>query len=206
MTIKYILSKIIKKYLLLSSINNSDIHKSSRICAACNVQDTILGRYSYIGSYCTVVNTKIGSFCSIADNCIIGGASHPLNWVSTSPIFYDGHNVMGVNLTNNKYTKFKETIIGNDVWIGSNSLIKGGVTIANGAVIAMGSIVTKDVDPYAIVAGNPAKLIRLRFDENTVSKLLSSKWWDLSDYHLRMSANTFTDVYSFIEHFNKEYN
>lgn len=135
-----------------------------------------VGRYSYIyGS--SAAKTKIGAFCSIAAGCSIGGGSHPTDWVSTSPVFYKGKNVLKKNFAQSEYEEFRETVIGNDVWIGAKCLIKGGVTIGDGAVIGMGSVVTYDVPPYEIWAGNPARCIRKRFDEETVQKLLEMQWW-----------------------------
>ena len=96
MQIKYLVSKLMKK-LYMPAIKNSILHKSSKVTSASHIVSTILGKYSYIGNNCTIVETEIGSFCSIADNVIIGGASHPLDWVSTSPVFYQGKNILSKN-------------------------------------------------------------------------------------------------------------
>ena len=102
-----------------------------------------------------------------------------------------------MNFSNNDYNPYKETVIGNDVWIGTHCLIKSGVTIADGAVIGMGSVVTKDVGPYEIWAGNPAKLIRKRFDDETIDKLLKSQWWNWDDRKIQKCADSFNSVESF---------
>jgi acetyltransferase-like isoleucine patch superfamily enzyme len=121
-------------------------------------------------------NLKIGSFCSISSNVnILLGGNHRTDWVTTFPfsVLWEGfQNIVGHPSTNG------DVIIENDVWIGTGVTILSGVTIGNGAVIGAGSIVTKNVDPYAIVAGNPARLIRKRFDDEIINKLLEIKWWE----------------------------
>src|SRR5690606_33723124 len=117
MKLSYIISKLIKK-MNIPAIKNSQIHKTSKVCSFSHIVDTKIDRYSYVGNNCTIINSKIGKFCSIADNCIIGGASHPIEWVSTSPVFHSGRNIMRKNFAKHKYISSKETIVGNDVWIG----------------------------------------------------------------------------------------
>lgn len=119
-----------------------------------------MDRYSFCGYNCEMINVEIGSFCSIANGVVIGGEMHPLEWISTSPVFYEGRDSIDMKFSEHKRKKGLKTIIGHDVWIGQNSLIKQGIKIGNGAVIGMGSVVTKDVAPYSIVAGNPTKLIK----------------------------------------------
>jgi len=119
---------------------------------------------------------EIGKFCSIANNVTIFlGGEHRSDWVSTYPF--------NVLLKSYSYIKGHpsskgDVIICNDVWIGSGVLILSGVTIGDGAIIGANSVITKDVEPYSIVGGNPAKLIKYRFDKKTIKKLLEIKWWD----------------------------
>lgn len=94
-----------------------------------------------------------------------------MSWVSTSPIFHEGNNVLRKHFAEHRVSREENTIIGNDVWIGDNAMVKAGITVANGAVIGMGSVVTKNIGPYEIWAGNPARLIRKRFGEETIKKL-----------------------------------
>lgn len=139
-----------------------------------------MGRYSYIGSGFIYPNTTIGRFCSIGINVVIGLGSHPLDWLSTSSVQYNAAEFSKITdiKTNNKYSEDKETIIKNDVWIGTNACIMAGVVINDGAVVGTGAVVTKDVPPYAIVVGVPARIIRYRFEPNIIEKLLKSKWWE----------------------------
>lgn len=197
MTFKYLLSKLIKK-IHIPAIINSEIDKTSKVCSDSHLVNVNLKGFSYVGNHCTIINSEIGRFCSIADNCIIGGASHPVEWVSTSPVFHNGKNILRKNFSSNEYNFMKKTIIGHDVWLGSCCLIKSGVIIGTGAVIGMGSVVTKDIGEYEIWAGNPARLIRKRFDDETIANLLDSHWWDFDEMLLTQYAQYFNDVNRFL--------
>jgi acetyltransferase-like isoleucine patch superfamily enzyme len=182
----------------IPSVRQSILDKTSKICSGSSVVKSQIGRYSYIGNNCIVINTNIGKFCSIADGCVIGGASHPINWVSTSPVFHQGKNILKRNFSNHDFTTSLPTNIGNDVWIGSNCLIKSGVKISDGAIVGMGSVVTKDVGPYEIWAGNPARNIRKRFTEEYIRDLLDSEWWNYDEEKLERNASYFNNVNEFI--------
>jgi acetyltransferase-like isoleucine patch superfamily enzyme len=119
---------------------------------------------------------SVGKFCSIADGVrILLGGEHRPDWVTTYPfnIFFEEAKSIG----GHPKTKGNVTI-GNDVWIGRDAMILSGVTIGDGAVVAAGSIVVKDVEPYSIVGGNPAKQIRFRFSPETIEALLAIQWWN----------------------------
>lgn len=170
-------TKIIKK-IPGSYKKNVKLERPAKIGARSTVINSELGRYSYCGYNSTIINCQIGRFTSIADNVVIGNATHPMDWVSTSPAFYKGRDSIPKNLARLHFDPLsKNTIIGNDVWIGERVLIKAGVTVGDGAVIGMGSVVTKDVPCYAIVAGVPARVIRYRFSEEIIKKLIRIAWW-----------------------------
>ena len=200
----YYFSKIVKK-LRGSAIKNSKIHHTSKINSGCNIVGLVMGKYSYCGYDCEIVNCEIGSFCSIAGNVSIGLAMHQMEWVSMSPTFYKGRDSIKKKFAIHERDIDKKTIIGHDVWIGKNVLIKQGVNIGTGAVIGMGSIVTKDIEPYSVVAGNPAKEIKKRFDETTINKLLMSKWWELSDEEISKYSPYFTDTAKFLTMLDTEF-
>lgn len=185
MTLGYLYSKFFRRIVPGKSIRNSRIDKTAKVYSGTQMYDSSLGRYSYVGYDCSVVKCKIGSFCSIAEGVGIGGSQHPLDWVSTSPVFYKVSGGTGKHFGSFDAPVVKNTIIGNDVWIGSKAIIMQGVTIGDGAVIGACAVVTKDVPPYAIVGGVPAKIIRYRFDDKIVVDLLETQWWNLKDEELK---------------------
>ena len=167
-----------------------------------------MGRNSYIGSR-SVLYGHIGNYCSIGSNVrtIIG--THPTNFISTSPVFFSTLNQTGKTFINKTY--FTEVLsisinkklygvkIGNDVWIGDAVLIKGGVTIGDGSIIGMGSVVIKDVEPYSIVGGVPAKLIRYRFSSDQINRLLSLKWWYWNENKIYNYLEYMTNIDIFLD-------
>ena len=134
-------------------------------------------------------NTIIGRYCSIATTVLAFNRNHPLNFKSTHAFFFNS-NLGYCKGNNNPYVPLQ---IGHDVWIGSYAVILPTVqNIGTGAVIAAGSIVNKDIPPYAVVTGNPARIIRYRFSQNKIKELLESKWWEMSIDEIR---NKHTDEF-----------
>ena len=196
--LSYYWAKLIKK-ARLRSVKNSTVHKTSYIGSGSQFVDSSIDRHSYCGYDCEISSCEIGAFCSIASDVVIGGGHHPTEWVGTSQVFYEGGGQFKGRFAKLKRAPVKKTRILNDVWIGQRALIAQGVTIGNGAVIGMGSVVTKDVPDYAIVGGVPAKLIRYRFDENTIEELLNSAWWSLSDSQIMEHAAFINDTSEFLK-------
>lgn len=171
---------------------NSFLDKTSVVGKGCNVVRSKMGRYSYCGPDCQIVNAEIGAFTSISDHVFIGAAEHPTDWLSTSPVFQNvRHSGPKKRFAQFDLAKTAKTTIGNDVWIGHGVSIKQGVKIGDGAVIGMGAVVTKDVPPYAIVGGIPAKIIKYRFSEQIVEKLKQLQWWSWSDERISRSIELF---------------
>lgn len=138
-------------------------------------ENSVIGDYSYVGRLGKITKATIGRYCSIGDSVIIGPGEHDTKLPTLHSFSYG----------ENKYEKMtkKECIIGNDVWIGAGAIILRGVTIGNGAVIGASAVVTKNVEPYTIVAGVPAKYIRHRIGEELILRLENDKWWDLDIKH-----------------------
>jgi acetyltransferase-like isoleucine patch superfamily enzyme len=194
--IKYIAKRVICLLFKAKNRSKAYIHISSTILGNCvfegknrigahNYLNTVkMGLFSNMGDRNQFSNTRIGRFCSFGSNISLINSDHPLDAVSTHHVFYksadhrhsfnedfqfDDHIVRDDGLS---------LLVGNDVWIGDHVIIKGGIHIADGAVVGMGAVVTKDVPPYAIVAGNPARIIRYRFEPSVIEQFLTTKWWD----------------------------
>jgi len=142
-----------------------------------------IGAFTYFNNSVVLNVKEIGRFCSIGTNSKLGQEprNHPVSWLATHPFQYDKssrtRNIVKTGLRYDQFTT-EPASIGNDVWIGDDVTVMAGVQIADGAIIAAGSIVAKDVPAYAVVAGSPAKVIKYRFDETIIEKLLSLKWWN----------------------------
>lgn len=162
---------------MTNNVFKSGILGSSRI---------FIGRFTYgfdnvfVRQWNEGASLSIGSFCSISSNITIYlGGNHRTDWITTFPfghIFQD--ELGGQNIKGHPATK-GDVVIGNDVWIGAGVTIMSGITIGDGAVLSTNANVTKNVEPYEIVGGNPAKFIKKRFDDDVINLLLKLKWWDL---------------------------
>lgn len=168
----------------------------------------VLGKYSYI-VLIHIFLLKLGRFCSIGPNVKTVCAFHPVHsFVSTHPALYSTKKQAGITFT--KEQLFDEwhnlpglnvpVEIGNDVFIGEGALLIGNIRISDGVVIASGAVVTKDVPPYCIVAGNPAKVIKKRFDDETIKALQNLKWWDKDEKWIRENVLIMKDVKLLLEH------
>jgi acetyltransferase-like isoleucine patch superfamily enzyme len=188
------LKKIIK---ILFNIDNkiieSDIRKFTIMSNSVLSGKNIIGDYTYIGFNCIITKSFIGRYCSIANNVSVGIGEHKINRVSTSSLFY--HNPFET-LTE------LECIIGNDVWIGSNSVIRRGIKIGNGAVIGANSFVNRDVGEFEIFAGTPAKKIRNRFSQEKINLINKSNWWS---YNFDKACNAIHDLEN-LDNFEKDSN
>lgn len=190
-SIKYWFNKRVSKFSFIT--DDSFISPKAAISRGCKVFRSSIDDYSYCAPNVELVCCHIGKFCSIGKSSVIGLASHTLSFISSSPVFTETKNRLNISFTEKNIidSPYHEVIIGNDVWIGERVVIKGGIKIGNGAVIAAGAMVTKDVAPYSIVGGVPAKIIRKRFNDNTVSYIESLKWWDWNEKKIRMNIALF---------------
>lgn len=194
----YYWSKLLKKSRLAAA-RGSVVHPSSKLESGTSFYASTMGRHSFCGYDCDVHCADIGSFVSIANGVVIGGGRHPMEWVGMSPVFYEGRDSVKAKFAEHPRDAVRRVGIGHDVWIGRSAIVLAGVQIGHGAVVGAGAVVTRDVPPYAIVAGNPARHIRYRFDEPTRQRMLASRWWDLDDAALRELGPQVRDVAAFLE-------
>ncbi|MCA0998664.1 CatB-related O-acetyltransferase [Alloyangia pacifica] len=175
-----------------------DIEPPARISESRIFHDFSIGSFSYIsGGF--FYHTHIGRYCSLSNGLHIGQGNHPTDWLSTHPFQYqnlkfdvgDGYNEReeyirdAATADNSKVQKPTKTKIGNDVWVSHGVFVKNGVSIGDGAILGARAVVTKDVPPYAIVVGNPARVVKLRFPEETIQRLLELRWWKYAPWQIR---------------------
>lgn len=200
--LKYLISKVIKKSRL-SAVRFSQVHSTSKLESGTNFISSSMARHSFCGYDCDITNADIGSFVSIANVVVIGGGRHPMEWVAMSPVFYEGRDSVKAKFSIHKREHSKRVTIGNDVWIGRSAIVLPGVKIGHGAVVGAGAVVTKDVPAYGVVAGNPARLIRYRFEESIIQRLLKIRWWDYTDDRIHDLGPYFNDVDRFLKFIEK---
>ena len=163
-----------------SQLQDTTLGDYVEIGEANHIDHSSIGNYTYTGQYCFIQNSQLGRFISIAAMVRIGPTNHPYERPSQHLFAYNGEGY-GFAPKDESFLekrKAKTTVIGNDVWIGYESLILAGVTIGDGAIIGTRAVVTKDVPPYTIVGGVPAKPIRKRFNDETIQYLQKVRWWD----------------------------
>ncbi len=169
---------------------SASIGKSCSFARDVEIGDNVqIGDYTYVNAGSIIASGVIGRFNSIGYRVQIGMAEHPTDFVSTSPRTYGSRNIFGHPV---QWDDFQSPPnIGHDVWIGSSALILQGVTIGNGAIVAGGAVVTRNVAPFAIVAGSPARFIRYRLPEEAISLLSETEWWNHSEAELQSLKQLF---------------
>ena len=177
-----------------AKVTNSHLKQYSRLKEYSELHNSTLGEYSYISQYSIVNKSEIGKFCSIAHGCYIGLWEHNTQVTTHSFYLYEhsGNFVKGYK----NYNKDNiVTTLGSDVWVGANAVILKGINVGDGAIIGASAVVTKDVPPYAIVVGNPAKIIKYRYNRDDIIWLLKIKWWDFSREKIKeiIEQNGFLD-------------
>jgi len=167
----------------VSISEDSVLHEHVSLFSSVHVLSSQIGRFTYVQSSSEIIGADIGPFCSISKNVLIGAAEHVTNEVSTSPVFYDASQPLPLFLTSRRMVESTKprTSIGADTWIGANCVIRSGVSIGIGAIIGASSVITKDVEPYSIVVGAPGREVGKRFNQDVISQLLSSCWWDFDE-------------------------
>lgn len=174
---------------------NNVVFKRNNVVVNSSLNNCKIDDYSYVGSDSNINNCIIKKFTSIGPNVKIGLGEHPSrDFLTTHPTFYSDNKPFKTFADKTYFKEYSYTTIGNDVWIGANSVIKGGVVIGDGAIIASGSVVTKDVDPYSILGGVPAKHIRYRFSDSDLKKIKQFEWWDADFEFLSKNHKLFNSI------------
>lgn len=150
-----------------------------------------VGRYTRVKPGCVLKNATIGSFCSIANDVMVGLGQHPTHLLSTNSVFYK-RGITDRFARPVDYDEEPRTYIGNDVWLGNGAVVMDGVHIGDGAIVASRAVVTKDVPPYAVVGGVPAKVLKYRFAEDVIAAIEKTRWWDLSEEAMTRALPVFT--------------
>lgn len=162
----------------VSICERSVLEPDSLVAHDVSIVDSNLGRFSGVGRYSKLNAADVGPFCSIAWDVTVGAIAHPTDWPSTHAFAYDPGEG---GFVAERHFASPRTALGHDVWIGANSVILPGVEIGGGAIVGAGSVVTADVAPYMVVAGNPARELRPRFDAELAARLDDSRWWEWPD-------------------------
>jgi phosphonate metabolism protein (transferase hexapeptide repeat family) len=162
----------------------------------------VLGDYSYAaGSDGVIHNTEIGNFCSLASHVVVNPGDHPMQRVTQHHLTYrkSRYELGPDDDTVFDWRRSRACRIGHDVWIGHGAMVMAGVAVGTGAVVGAGSVVTRDVAPYQVVVGAPARPVRSRFPEAVVEKLLGSRWWEWHHELLSQRMDDLTDLSRFLE-------
>ena len=168
-----------------------------KVMSECENREIGIGTYGAVFDVSrTTPNISVGKYCSIAPNASFYTRDHPQKFVSTHPMFYNSQ----LKIVEKDLIPYGELEIGNDVWVGQNAVILPSChKIGTGAIVGAGAIVTKDIPEYAVVVGNPAKVIKYRFSDNVIQELLESKWWDWEIEEIKEYKDYFTDVDKFTQ-------
>ena len=180
---------------------DSKLNIGTKIMSKAKVGSCNIGRYTYVGANSELERTTVASFTSIGPHVLCGLGTHPIDYISTYPGFYSNTASGAIWFgAIHQVEEKKPVTIGADVWVGSRAIIMGGLEIGHGAIVGAGAVVTKDVPPYAVVGGIPAKIIKYRFDDVLIKMLLASKWWESEETLLRSAAKFANRPVDFVNH------
>jgi acetyltransferase-like isoleucine patch superfamily enzyme len=184
----------------MAYVDRCELEPTVVICDNTEVRSTRIGSFTYVGPDSVVHGAQIGRFCSIGPGCRVGLGKHPSRqFVSTSPVFFSTERQCGTTFVeSSRFEELAPLVIGNDVWIGAEAVITGGVNIGHGAIVGAGAVVVSDIPDYAVYGGVPARLIRFRFSPEQIAWLQQFAWWDRDEQWLRDHAHLFSDISALI--------
>lgn len=177
-----------------ADVRNCLLGRYTEVGARTQIVESSMGDYSYVVNDADIIYTTIGKFCSIASHTRINPGDHPMHRASQSHFTYRSSAYFDGESDDEAFFDWRRSrpvSIGNDVWIGHGAVVLAGRTIGDGAVVAAGAVVTKDVPAYAVVAGVPARIVKMRFDVGVVEGLKRLRWWDWSHEQLRYALPDF---------------
>jgi phosphonate metabolism protein (transferase hexapeptide repeat family) len=180
-----------------ANVRDCKLGRYTQVGPRTSMTESTLGDYSYVVNDAEIIYTTIGKFCSIAAMVRINPGNHPMWRASQSHFTYRASSYFDDADDEDAFFDWRRAhpvSIGHDVWIGHGAIILPGRSVGNGAVVAAGAIVTRDVPPYSIVVGQPARVLRLRFEPAIATRLQALAWWDWSHEHLRSALDDFRDL------------
>ncbi|GHF64937.1 hypothetical protein HNQ07_004656 [Deinococcus metalli] len=176
----------------------------TEVAAGCHLTDMVLGDYSYVMEGVQAIHSVVGKFCSVAAGVRLNPGNHPLERPTAHHLTYRAADY-GLGEDDEAFferRRARPVTLGHDVWIGHGVTVLSGVTVGTGAAVGAGAVVTRDVAPYTVVAGVPARFLRRRFDEPTADRLLASAWWDWTHEQLRERLDDLRgNVHTFVERY-----
>ena len=189
----------------LTDLYNVELGIYNTFASNVSISNSKIEDFVYIARGTRIANAKIGKFCSIGPDVKIGLGKHPPHFISTFPAFFSTSRQCQITFTKeNHYTETEMVSIGNDVWIGANAILLDGISVGDGAIIAAGAVVAKNVAPYSIVGGVPASLIKKRFSDDMIKRLIDFRWWDKDTSWLKKNHQYFNEPDAFFETFLNE--
>lgn len=187
------LIRVRRRHRLARTIQSHSVHPHAHLGIGVDIgigavvnAGTSIGNHSYLNRGAMLLSGSIGRYSSIGYNACIGGEAHPVTHVSTSPRMYGANSMSGSNSQWDEYSRPPQ--VGNDVWVGANAVISQNVKIGDGAIVGAGSVVTRSVEPFTVVAGSPARVIRARFSEAQKEVVARTPWWEASEKDIRSMA------------------
>lgn len=190
-----------------ASVQDCTLGRYTEIAAGAKLEETVLGDYSYVMERSDIIYAQIGKFVNIASDVRVNPGNHPVEWVSQHHFLYRmtrydlaGHDDESFFA----WRRLQKVVVGHDVWIGHRAIVLPGITIGNGAVVGAGTVVTRDVPPYTVVAGVPGRPIRSRFPEAVWRRLEQTAWWDWEHQLLAERLDDFRDVRHFLSLYGRE--